>query len=183
MRGDSAIDRFVVISGCSGGGKSALLEELSRRGYATVEEPGRRIVKEQLLSGGTALPWIDAVAFARCCIALALSDRKSARRLQARWVFFDRGLIDASIALRHLTGEPPLSAIRRSHRYHRRVFLAPPWPEIYVTDNERRHSLDAGIAEYQRLIGAYPALGYDVTILTKVGVAERAEFVLRTLAG
>jgi predicted ATPase len=52
-----------------------------------------------------------------------------------------------------------------------------------VTDNERRHSLDAGIAEYQRLIDACPALGYGVTILAKVGVAERAEFVLRTLAG
>jgi predicted ATPase len=98
-------------------------------------------------------------------------------------VFFDRGLIDASVALRRMTGEPVLNAIKRSHRYHQRVFLAPPWPEIYVTDNERRHSLDAGVAEYQRLVEAYPALGYEVTILPKIGVAERAEFVLRTLAG
>ena len=37
-----------MISGCSGGGKSTLQEELGQRGYATVEEPGRRIVKEQL---------------------------------------------------------------------------------------------------------------------------------------
>jgi predicted ATPase len=183
MRGGLAIDRFVVISGCSGGGKSALLEELGRRGHPTVEEPGRRIVKEQLLSGGTALPWTDGVAFARRCIALALSDRRAARRRQGRWVFFDRGLIDASVALRRMTGEPVLNAIKRSHRYHQRVFLAPPWPEIYVTDNERRHSLDAGVAEYQRLVDAYPALGYEVTILPKIGVAERAEFVLRTLAG
>src|SRR6185369_12186033 len=56
MQGGWAIDRFVVISGCSGGGKSSLLEELGRCGYATVEEPGRRIVKEELRSGGTALP-------------------------------------------------------------------------------------------------------------------------------
>ena len=182
MRGGLAIDRFVVISGCSGGGKSALLEELRRQGYPTVEEPGRRIVKEQLLVGGTALPWTDKVAFARRCIAMALSDRKAARRLKGRWVFFDRGLIDASVALRHLTGEPALNAIKRSHRYHQRVFLAPPWPEIYATDNERRHSLDAGVAEYQRLVNEYPALGYEVTILPKVGIAERAEFVLRTLA-
>jgi len=98
-------------------------------------------------------------------------------------VFFDRGLIDASVALRRLTGEPVLNAIKRSHRYHQRVFLAPPWPEIYVTDNERRHSLEAGVAEYQRLVDAFPALGYEVTILPKIGVAQRAEFVLRTLAG
>jgi predicted ATPase len=84
MQGGWAIDRFVVISGCSGGGKSSLLEELGRCGYATVEEPGRRIVKEELRSGGTALPWTDGVAFARRCIALAYSDRKSARRRQGR---------------------------------------------------------------------------------------------------
>jgi predicted ATPase len=59
--------------------------------------------------------------------------------------------------------------------------MAPPWREIYVTDNERRHSLDAGIAEYQRLVYAYPMVGYKVTILPKVGVTERAEFVLRAL--
>ena len=98
-------------------------------------------------------------------------------------MFFDRGLIDASVALQHLSGKPTLNAIKRSHRYHQRVFLAPPWPEIYVTDNERRHSLDAAVAEYLRLVDAYPALGYEVTILPKVGVAERAEFVLHTLAG
>jgi predicted ATPase len=61
--------------------------------------------------------------------------------------------------------------------------MAPPWPEIYVTDNERRHSLDAGVAEYQRLIDAYPMLGYEVLILPKVAVAERAEFVLHRLVG
>lgn len=182
-RGGFAIDRFVIISGCSSGGKSTLLEELSRRGYPTVAEPGRRIVKEQLLGEGTALPWIDRVAFARRCIALALLDREAARRLPSRWVFFDRGLIDASVALQHQTGEPALCALGQSQRYHQRVFLAPPWPEIYVTDSERRHSLDAAIVEYHRLVEAYPALGYEVTILPKVGVAERAEFVLRTLAG
>jgi predicted ATPase len=49
-------NRFVVLSGCSGGGKSTLLIELGRRGYATEEEPGRRVVKEEMLGGGLALP-------------------------------------------------------------------------------------------------------------------------------
>jgi predicted ATPase len=37
------VNRWVVISGCSGGGKSALLSEFARRGYRTVDEPGLRI--------------------------------------------------------------------------------------------------------------------------------------------
>ncbi len=77
-RPDAGTDRFVVISGCSGGGKSTLLAELGRRGHAVVEEPGRRIVREELQSGGTALPWTDGIAFARRAVALALADRARA---------------------------------------------------------------------------------------------------------
>jgi hypothetical protein len=35
--GSVDVDRFVAISGCSGGGKSTLLVELGRRGYSIVE--------------------------------------------------------------------------------------------------------------------------------------------------
>jgi predicted ATPase len=171
---------FVVISGCSGGGKSTLLAELSRRGYAVVQEPGRRIVKEEVERGGSALPWIDHVAFARRVLAMALADRASAIKLNG-WVFFDRGLIDAAAGLQHLTGEQVLKSLRHSHRYHGRAFLAPPWPEIYATDQERRHSFDEALAEYSRLIEVYPSLGYRVFVLPKADVAERAEFVLNTL--
>src|SRR6187397_531426 len=83
------MDRFVVLSGCSGGGKSTLLAELRRRGHATVDEPGRRIVKEESADGGTALPWIDLAAFARRAIEVALADREEARD-RPGWVFFDR---------------------------------------------------------------------------------------------
>ena len=53
---DRGVERFVILSGCSGGGKSTLLDELARRGHAVVAEPGRRIVAEQLREGGAALP-------------------------------------------------------------------------------------------------------------------------------
>jgi len=39
-----------------------------------VEEPGRRVVKEEMLGEGLALPWVDEIAFARRTIALALAD-------------------------------------------------------------------------------------------------------------
>ncbi|MBQ2262738.1 MAG: AAA family ATPase, partial [Loktanella sp.] len=62
--------RHVIISGCSGGGKSTLLLELKRRGFETVEEPGRRIVLEELRGDGKALPWVDLEAFARKAIKM-----------------------------------------------------------------------------------------------------------------
>jgi len=36
-------NNYVIISGCSGGGKSTLLAELKNRGFLIVLEPGRQI--------------------------------------------------------------------------------------------------------------------------------------------
>jgi predicted ATPase len=175
------MQKFVVISGCSGGGKSTLLAELARRGHAAVEEPGRRIVREELAADGRALPWVDGVAFARRAIEMALADLEGAGGFEG-WVFFDRGLIDAASALEHMTGEPALARAEAGRRYHRHVFLVPPWPEIYETDAERRHGLEAALPEYDRLVRVYPALGYEVTVLPKETVSARADRVLSTLA-
>ena len=174
------MDRFIVISGCSGGGKSTLLEELKRRGHRVVEEPGRRIVKDELGLGRSSLPWVDGIAFARKAMEMSLADRASAESLSGR-VFFDRGLIDAAAALQHLSGENVLDALRHEHLYNKRVFLTPPWPEIYVADRERRHDLSSAMAEYDRLLAAYPSLGYEAFILPKGSVERRADFVLSAL--
>ncbi|QRI63552.1 AAA family ATPase [Shinella sp. PSBB067] len=174
-------DRFVVLSGCSGGGKSTLLEELARRGHAVVEEPGRRIVQEELAAGGSALPWLDLAAFARCAVAVALADRQRMAD-HPGLVFFDRGLIDAASALEASGGEPVVAAFAAAHRYNRKVFLTPPWPEIYAGDAERRHGFDAALAEYARLEMTYPLLGYETVVLPKVPVSQRADFMLARLA-
>lgn len=174
------MNRFILLSGCSGGGKSTLLAELAQRGFATIEEPGRRVVREELASGGDALPWIDATAFVRRITAVAQADYSVAHSLTGP-VFFDRGLIDAAIALEHLTGEAVQTDLSTCYRYSSPVFLAPPWPELFVSDAERRHDFASAVAEYDRLAVAYRALGYDVILLPKVGVAERLAFILERI--
>ncbi len=176
----AAGSRFVILSGCSGGGKSSLLAEIARRGFATVEEPGRRIVKQELAGDGRALPWVDPVAFCHRAIAMALADLEAAGRHEG-WVFLDRGLIDAAAGLEARTGEPALETWVGPWRFHSQVFLTPPWPEVYETDPERRHDLGEALAEYDRLLRVYPALGYEVVILPRITVAARADFVVGAL--
>ncbi|EPX82827.1 AAA family ATPase [Salipiger mucosus] len=173
--------RHVILSGCSGGGKSTLLAELARRGHATVPEPGRRIVAEELRGEGRALPWVDLAAFARRAIALADRDRAQLPDTPGP-VFFDRGLVDAAVALEHATGQPAAQTLRTRARFHDRVFLAPPWPEIHHPDPERRQDLQEGIREYHRLRAACQSLGYTPIILPKADVAARADLVLAHLA-
>ena len=164
-----------MISGCSGGGKSSLLAELTRRGYAAVAEPGRRIIADVRAGRGGALPWDDPAGFARCAIAMSVADHDRASGL----TFFDRGVVDAAVALEATTRESGAAWVAR-HRYDR-LFLAPPWPEIYETDEDRRHSLDKALSDYVRVERAYLDVGYAPVVLPHDTVAARADFVLASL--
>jgi predicted ATPase len=97
-------------------------------------------------------------------------------------VFFDRSLVDAAAALQQTTGEPALAGLGPGDRYSRRVFLAPPWPETYVTDPERPHGLDSAVAEYWRLVEAYSTLGYIIDPLPRADVESRAGYILQSLS-
>lgn len=170
----------VVITGCSGGGKSTLLEALAARGFAVVPEPGRRIVREEMARGGTALPWLDMAGFARRAMEVAKADLASAPGGEG-WIFFDRGLIDAAVALSVAASVPLASLLPEAPVYFRTVFIAPPWEDIYVADAQRPHGFVDAVKDYERLRDAYLTLGYDLVELPKIGVEARAAFLLTQL--
>jgi len=175
---ETAADRLVIISGCSGGGKSTLLAELARRGHAVYEEAGRQVVKEQLHIGGDGLPWSDAGKFAELTISRSMHNMISAART-GRLAFFDRGIVDqiAGSAQSGLQVGVHLREAARRFRCRRTVFMAPPWPEIFRNDAERRHSFEHAAANYGPLRAAYEGLGYRIVELPKASVAARADFV------
>ena len=176
------MDQFILISGCSGGGKSTLLDALKRRGFATVDEPGRRVVEAEQARGGDALPWTNIEAFLHRTLELAITDHKAAQDLDGP-VFFDRGVVDAAVALAHVTGDPAAGAVAETYRYNRTVFLAPPWPDIFTGDEARRHGFNEAVAEYARLEAAFPSFGYDTQILPNAPVDARADHILSALTG
>lgn len=170
----------VLITGCSGGGKSTLVADLAARGFATVPEPGRRIVREALATGAPVLPWEHPAAFARAALAMASADLAGC--VCAGPAFFDRGTVDAALALEHAAGVAAERSLAGLPRYAETVILVPPWPALFAADAERRHGLDAAIAEYERIAEALPRLGYRAAILPQGPVAERVDGVLAALA-
>ena len=94
--------------------------------------------------------------------------------------FFDRGTVDAVSFLEHLrlSVPPPLADAAERLRYCPTVFVAPPWPEIFATDAERRHGFDEAVAQYASLRRTYERLGYRLVELPKIAVAARAQFVI-----
>lgn len=172
----------VVISGCSGGGKSTLLAAFARRGYSTFDEPGRQVVKAQLACGGGGLPWSDAGQFIALCVAVGVRqwDEAAARGGVS---FFDRGIVDAVSNAAHLKLPVPAAFVETLSRcrYHERMFMVPPWPEIYVNDSERRHTYTDAVAECEMLVEAYGRLGYEVVTVPKIAPEARVDFVLERL--
>ena len=168
--------QLVVISGCSGGGKSTLIAELARCGYPTVEEPARRLIRERRQAGELGdLPMQALVE------AYLLGHRSVGR--ERGLVFFDRSLLDA-VNWYHQTGRDvpgDIADLVERTRYHDWVFVVPPWPEIFENDAERRHGLKPALAEYESLLWTYPHYGYEVVEVPKVSVSERVDFVLREL--
>jgi predicted ATPase len=126
-------DRLVVLSGCSGGGKSSLLAELGRRGHAIYEEPGRLVVKEQLYLGGDALPWANVARFVDLSVSRSIHNMVMAAR-SGRLSFFDRGIIDQIAGLEQtgLAVPADLREAARRLRYNRTAFSRRPGRKFFV---------------------------------------------------
>ncbi len=176
--------RFVVVTGGPGSGKSTLIDALAREGYGHSVEAGRAIIQDQTAIGGRALPWVDPPAFAELMLCWELRSLRLARE-HAGTVFFDRGIPDVIGYLR-LTKRPVpthMETAARRFRYHRTVFIAPPWPEIFAPDAERRQTPAEAAATHDAMVETYRGLGYELVALPKAPVAERLRFVLDRLAG
>ena len=141
-------------------------------------EAGRAIIKAQRAIGGDALPWADRAKFSELMLGWDLRRYCDAAALETP-VIFDRGIPD-SIGYLELCGlsvPAHFEAAARAHRYRREVFIAPPWPEIFANDAERRQSLQEAEATFRAMCAVYTRLGYRLIELPRAPVEERAEFL------
>jgi predicted ATPase len=171
--------RFFIITGGPGSGKSALIDALAARGFARTIEAGRAIIKAEVAHGGSALPWSDPRAFAERMFEWELHSYERAAESDGV-VFFDRGIPDVVgyLRLMKLPVPPHIDAAARTHRYNPQVFIAPPWPAIFTPDAERKQTLEEAERTYQAMVDTYAGYGYTLTELPRASVAERVDFVL-----
>ena len=167
---------FFIFTGGPGVGKTTLIGHLRVLGECAVAESARAVIREQVEVGGSGVPWIDPTLFADLTAArdAAIFDQMSGETAR---VFFDRGIPDSYGA----NGVPPSAAIIeavRTRRYNTKVFVFPPWREIYETDAERRQGWPEAERTFELIVERLPLLGYQPVVVPKADVPARAAFVL-----
>jgi predicted ATPase len=172
-------DRLFIITGGPGSGKTSLIEALAAAGVATSPEVGRAIIREEVASGGTALPWADELAFAERMVVREVAAHAEALASD-RTVVLDRGVPDVIGFLRVSCLAVPahIDAAARTCRYNPSVFIAPYWDAIYTGDAERKQTPAVAEATHAVMIETYRDYGYELIELPRVSITERVGFVV-----
>ncbi|MNJ95036.1 hypothetical protein D3C87_127400 [compost metagenome] len=172
---------FFVITGGPGVGKTTLLNELNSREYNYIPEAARQIIKEQMEMNGNALPWENTTKYKALMLEKSITDYQLAKPNII--TFFDRGIPD-TLCYSKVLGETISTeedTAARKYRYNNKVFLLPPWREIYVTDTERKQDWEEAVRTYELMKTTYMEYGYEIIEVPKISVKERADFILKCI--
>lgn len=164
-----------IITGGPGSGKSSLLNALIQEGYNGFEEISRVVIREQHEINGDKLPWKNLKDFAEICferMSLQLNECNSSTPC-----FYDRGLPDIIAYMRRGGLHVPEKFFSKCQEYNTIVFIAPPWSDIYINDDERPESFRDSMEIYQFLKETYTKLEFELIELPFVSISERVKFI------
>ncbi|QFG37655.1 putative ATPase [Paracoccus pantotrophus] len=173
---------MIVVTGGPGSGKSSLIDAMALRGFRTMPEAGRAIIRDQIKIGGKALPWADRALFAELMLGWELRSYQDALQSDEP-VLMDRGIPDV-VGYLTLCGLPVpahFEAAAKTYPYNKRVFLAPYWDAIFTQDTERKQDRQEAEATAKVMAETYRRIGYKIVELPLVGIEQRADFVIDSL--
>jgi predicted ATPase len=171
------MNRRLVVTGGSGGGKSTLLDALAERGYRVAPEAARRLIKERLAAGLSPRP--DPVSFARAILSSDIQQYRAATDHDGI-TFFDRGVLDAlyMLDLESAMSRYEIASLIDAFPYNDTVFLLPPWEAIYGMDSERDQTFEESVAVFEGIKRWYARWGYQTVKVPRVSVEARVSFIL-----
>jgi len=173
----------IVITGGPGTGKTTIINELSKNGFACMEEISRQITKMARKNGTEQLFLKEPLLFSKLLLEGRVTQYKKALKKDKKFVFFDRGIPDVHAYMNYMGIKYPKIYEKKSkENFYDVVFLMPPWKEIYITDNERYESFEQSLAIHNHLNNTYKSLGYKPIEVLFGDVKQRVDFILNILS-
>ncbi len=174
----------VVLIGGPGTGKTTLITELSARGYCCYPEISREVTLEARRQGIEQLFLENPLLFSELLLEGRKKQFQSALAEPHPVIFLDRGIPDVLAYMHYIGDSYPagFDAACHQHRYSR-IFLLPPWEEIYVSDDARYENFEQSKLIHDHLCETYTGYGYELIEVPKGTASERADFVLKHCTG
>jgi predicted ATPase len=124
----------------------------------------------------------DPVKFNQLLLQGRLAQFKEADTIDSPIAFFDRGMPDVLAYMDYFkqSFEQDFRDLCEQHSYHK-VFIMPPWKEIYVTDDERLETYEEAEQLHDHLMETYSSFGYTPISVPKTSIDERISFILKQL--
>ena len=171
--------QIVVIIGGPGSGKTTLIDKLTQMGHCCYPEISREVTLEAKKNGIEQLFLENPLLFSELLLEGRKKQFAQAHTEICDVVFIDRGIPDV-LAYMHYIGDAYPSAFDqacRDHKYHK-IFLLPPWQEIYQSDSERYENWEQAKLIHEHLVETYSKYGYELIEVPKETVDSRVRFIL-----
>ena len=171
----------IIITGGPGSGKSTLLLALQSQGFTIVGDSPRAIIQSRLRRGLSPRP--NPYEFAQETLRIDIENYVQYAAAPG-CIFFERRVLDALCGLDRVAPltERELSVWLSRYQYFPKVFVLPPWKEIYANDEERDHTFEHAESVHSIILEWYRRLKrYEVIEVPKLAVSQRCAFVLLAL--
>ncbi len=172
-----------IITGGPGVGKTTLINELAKFKFKIISESAREIIKREIEKNGDGLPWKDRELYTSLMLKASLEDFNAVSSKSSDIYFFDRGILDA-ICYANMIGlsvSAEMDDIGKNNLYNQKVFILPPWQEIYHTDNERKQTWEEATLTFKKMKETYLNYGYEIIEVPKENIENRVNFILNNI--
>ena len=171
--------KIIVIIGGPGTGKSSIIKGLVTQGYCCYPEISREVTLEAQKRGIEQLFLEDPLLFSQMLLDGRIKQFNDAKNEPNQWVFIDRGIPDIVAYLDYIGDEYPHHFIAAcNENVYSKIFILPPWEEIYESDSERYENFEQAQQIQEHLKQTYINYGYDLIEVPKDSIDNRVLFIL-----
>ncbi|TYB76795.1 ATP-binding protein [Bizionia gelidisalsuginis] len=172
----------IVIAGGPGTGKTAIINELIKRGYTCFEEVSREITLEARKQGIEQLFLTKPLLFSELLLHGRIKQFNTAKNSQKDVVFLDRGIPDI-VAYMDYSGDiyPAFFTEACQEHEYDYIFILAPWQEIFISDSERYESFEQAKEIHDYLIKAYKNNSYELKDVPFGTINARTDYILNML--
>lgn len=174
--------QIILLIGGPGSGKTTIIDGLAARGYICYPEISREVTLEAKKKGIDQLFLKEPLLFSELLLEGRVKQFNNALNETKDFVFIDRGIPDV-LAYMHYIGDSYPAAFDEACKIHKytKIFILPPWEEIFESDNERYENYDQATLIHNHLIETYENYGYVLNEVPKADLDTRIDYILSQL--